>query len=312
MVPMHGVPSSLIARNESWVRRQAQAMVRHLPASVEKADLIQVGLIAVAQAAIGFRWEGEPGSPGEDEAFVRYAHKRVKGAMLDELRQMDVLTRAQRRQIKALQVARERWTTAHGSPPALAELAAATGLDLDEVAGLLHLEETSRTQSLEGGDDEDPGAAEQRHPATPRDEVEARVDTAIVLRRLHEFFAHLPERERRVIESQLGVGVAPSALAASLDLSPARISQIYKALVERFARRLGMQAGARATDRAKPADRAAFDAQVERREAELREASGRPEGGPWGELLERVFGGPLEGHAEHDGFIVVEPGTRWG
>ena len=42
------------------------------------------------------------------EAFVRYARARVKGAMLDELRQMDHLGRAQRRKIKALQIARER------------------------------------------------------------------------------------------------------------------------------------------------------------------------------------------------------------
>ena len=37
---MQGVPSSLIAKNESWVRKQAQALARHLPSNVEKADLI--------------------------------------------------------------------------------------------------------------------------------------------------------------------------------------------------------------------------------------------------------------------------------
>ena len=43
MISMQGVPSSLIAKNESWVRKQAQALARHLPSNVEKADLIQVG-----------------------------------------------------------------------------------------------------------------------------------------------------------------------------------------------------------------------------------------------------------------------------
>jgi RNA polymerase sigma factor for flagellar operon FliA len=54
MISMDGVPSVLIAKNQSWVRKQAQALVRHLPANVERADLIQVGLIAVAQAAVTF------------------------------------------------------------------------------------------------------------------------------------------------------------------------------------------------------------------------------------------------------------------
>ena len=102
MSSLQGVPSALIARNESWVRRQAQALARHLPSNVEKADLIQVGLIAVAQAAIGFQWEGSRDTPEADEAFVRYARARVKGAMLDELRQMDHLGRGQRRKLKAV------------------------------------------------------------------------------------------------------------------------------------------------------------------------------------------------------------------
>src|ERR1700712_1931557 len=109
MISMHGVPSSRIARNESWVRKQASALARRLPSNVEKADLIQAGLIAVAQAALGFEWEGDHDSEEGKEAFVRYARMRVKGAMLDELRQMDQMGRAQRRKVKVIQIARERW-----------------------------------------------------------------------------------------------------------------------------------------------------------------------------------------------------------
>ncbi len=43
MISMQGVPSSLIARNESWVRQQAGALMRRLPSNVEKADLIRPG-----------------------------------------------------------------------------------------------------------------------------------------------------------------------------------------------------------------------------------------------------------------------------
>ena len=121
MISMQGVPSSLIARHESWVRKQASALSRRLPANVEKADLIQAGLIGVAQAAINFRWEGDPDSEEGREAFLRYAQLRVKGAMLDELRQMDQLSRSQRRKFKVIQIARERWMQGHDSPPNLTE-----------------------------------------------------------------------------------------------------------------------------------------------------------------------------------------------
>ena len=134
---MDGVPSVLIARNQSWVRKQAQALVRHLPANVERADLIQVGLIAVAQAAVSFQWEGDRDTPEAQEAFVRYARMRVKGAMLDELRQMDFLTRGERRKIKVIQIARERLRQSTGKEPSLGELARATSMHADEIGALM-------------------------------------------------------------------------------------------------------------------------------------------------------------------------------
>jgi RNA polymerase sigma factor for flagellar operon FliA len=180
---MQGVSSALVARNESWVRKQAGALMRRLPSNVEKADLIQAGLIAVAQAALGFKWEGDPDSAAGKEAFVHYARMRVKGAMIDELRQMDQLGRAQRRKIKVIQIARERWQAVHGVTPGLAELGTLCGIGVDEIALLDRAAMMVQAQSLSEDDDSNDRAPVQP-PATARDEVDARVDTAIVLRRL--------------------------------------------------------------------------------------------------------------------------------
>ncbi|MFY9510784.1 MAG: sigma-70 family RNA polymerase sigma factor [Rubrivivax sp.] len=294
MVPMQGVPSALIARNESWVRKQAQALVRHLPANVEKADLIQVGLIAVAQAALSFVWDGDHDSDAGREAFVRYARQRVKGAMLDELRQMDTLSRTQRRQIKVLQIARERWRGLNGSEPRLAELAAVCKMDIDEVALLERLAASSRTESIDGGGDS--GFAEQHHPATERDEVEARVDTAIVMRHLEAFFAKLPAQERQVIDAYLGVGLSPVKLAASLQLSPSRISQMYQGLLRRLAARFGDAPHQRSTDKLSWRDD--VDTMVTAHDADT----------GWGGLMEEVLVSPAERFGIR---IDIPPGTRW-
>ena len=164
MISMQGVPSSLIAKNESWVRKQAQALARHLPSNVEKADLIQVGLIAVAQAALGFEWEGDRDTPEATEAFLRYARARVKGAMLDELRQMDHLGRGQRRKLKALQIARERWRGANGAEPGLAQLAELCGMSIDEIARLEQADLEGRARSSSAtADAEDPPVQQNQH-----------------------------------------------------------------------------------------------------------------------------------------------------
>lgn len=284
MISMQGVPSALIARSESWVRKQAQALVSRLPANVERADLIQVGLIAVAQAAIGFEWDGDRESAEAREAFVRYAQRRVKGAMLDELRQMDELSRPQRRKIKVVQIARERWRVEHGTEPALSQLAERCKMDIAEVARLDQLAEAATKATPHDDEDE---FHDRDHPATEKDEVEARVDTAIVMRRLEQFFAGLSESERQVIDAYLGVGLSPVDLASSMKVTPSRVSQIYGDVVRRAARHFGATQDQRAIDRVERPAAPSMDELVALREQVLREAQGATEG--WGELLQDVL-----------------------
>jgi RNA polymerase sigma factor for flagellar operon FliA len=312
MISMQGVPSSLIARNESWVRRQAQSLIRRLPSNVEKADLIQVGLIAVAQSALSFEWEGDRDTEEAKEAFARYARMRVKGAMLDELRQMDHLGRAQRRKVNVIRIARERWRGGHGADPSLTELSKLTGIGVDEIASLEQAARAGQTESLsDDGDTED--HARPAQPATAQDEVEARVDTGILLRRLERFFAGLPERERQVIDAYLGVGMTPIQLADSLKVSPSRVSQMYKAICERIAGHFGHAApNQRSMDRQGPAAAARFNELLAMREAELARST---ELGAWGEMVEGVLGLPREQFgqpADGEERVEVNSSTRWG
>jgi RNA polymerase sigma factor FliA len=316
MISMQGVPSSLIAKNESWVRKQAQALARHLPSNVEKADLIQVGLIAVAQASLGFQWEGDRDTPEATEAFLRYARARVKGAMLDELRQMDHLGRGQRRKIKALQIARERWRSAHGIEPSMAQLAELCEMSIDEMSKLEQADLEGRAKSNPVDEDGDEQVAEYRG-ATPHDEVEARVDTGIVMRRLERFFAALPERERQVIDAYMGIGLTPAQLAAELKVTPSRVSQMFKALVQRTALHFG-QDPKRALDRLPERSPDAFERRIAQRELEL--AANASEGA-WGRMMESALTRPLApGQDKAKVRAVPLPGqrirvdsdTRWG
>jgi len=308
MSSLHNVPSALIARNQSWVRQQAQALVSRLPANVERADLIQVGLIAVAQAWLTFEWPGAHDTDEAQQAFVAYARKRVRGAMIDELRQMDHLSRSQRRKVKAIQIARQRYRSANGSEPRLTQLSELVGMPIDEIAALervAHIE-----QQANGDEDDDHEFGHMPQPYTEQSEVEARVDTGIVMRRLSQFFAGLPERERQVIDAYLGVGLEPAALAAALQLSTSRISQIYGALVRRIAVLTG-HGPRRAIDLPDAAPQVEFGKLVQEREAELGHS---PDDGAWGELLEQMLTLPTErfGAEPERGALRVTGDTRWG
>lgn len=305
MISMQGVPSSLILRNESWVRQQAQILMRRLPSNIEKADLIQVGLIAVAQAALGFEWEGDRETDEAREAFVRYARLRVKGAMLDELRQMDHLSRTQRRKVKVVQVARERLRATHDNSAA-ADISQLCGLSVEEIFELeaqAHVGQIVSSTEHENADDPAPA----HEPATEHDEVEARVDTGILMRRLERFFATLPERDRQVIDAYLGVGLTPIKLAEAMQVTPSRVSQMFTALCARIGIHLGHGATGghhRSTDRAHIDSAAAFEAVVAEREAEL----ARPDAGAWAERFETLFATP----SSPDEPLIINATTRWG
>ena len=310
MISMHGVPSSLILRNESWVRKQANAIARRVPSNVEKADLIQVGLIAVAQSALGFEWEGDRETEEARDAFVRYARMRVKGAMLDELRQMDHLGRAQRRNIKLIQVVRERWRASHGTEPTATEISTMCELKPDEIIQLEAVARAGQTTSLSQDEDSD-DPMPLHEPATSREEVEARVDTSILMRRLEKFFATLPSRDRQVIDAYLGIGMTPVELAQSMAISPSRVSQLFRSICDRIGIHLGHDGHHRSTDRPAAVTTERLDQMIAEREAELARAEAHR---PWTQLFEQALApgaGSVNGEAD-DERLTVTSTTRWG
>jgi RNA polymerase sigma factor for flagellar operon FliA len=295
MISMHGVPSSLILRNESWVRKQAHSLARRLPSNVERADLIQVGLIAVAQSALAFEWEGDRETEEARNAFVRYAHRRVKGAMLDELRQMDQLGRSQRRLVKIIQVAKERWRTSHATDATASDISELTRMSVEQIFELEQAACSVHIQSLSDSTDSDDGPP-AIEPATERDEVEARVETGMLLRRLEPFFAKLPERERKIIDAYLGIGLSPVKLAESMNISQSRMSQLFGSVCKRIEVHQG-HAASRASDRT---------SEHVHEPSEISHA--------WTEPLQRVLMVPTPGTGcgNNTAPLLVDSTTRWG
>ena len=80
------------------VKRIAYHMMARLPASVEVDDLIQVGLIGLLDAVS--RFDGTQGAQ-----FESYATQRIRGSMLDDLREADWLPRHVRQKSRKIEAA---------------------------------------------------------------------------------------------------------------------------------------------------------------------------------------------------------------
>ena len=91
---------SMLRQYSSLVRRLAHQMIAKLPANVEIDDLIQVGMIGLTDALTRF-------DAGQGVQFETFATQRIRGAMLDELRGGDWMSRGTRRQQRCRQHARK-------------------------------------------------------------------------------------------------------------------------------------------------------------------------------------------------------------
>ena len=80
----------LLKQHSSLVRRLAHQMIAKLPANVELDDLVQVGMIGLTDALARF-------DASQGVQFETFATQRIRGAMLDELRGSDWLSRGTRR-----------------------------------------------------------------------------------------------------------------------------------------------------------------------------------------------------------------------
>lgn len=89
---------ALLRQHVPLVRRIAHHMIAKLPPNVELDDLIQVGMIGLAEALSRYQ-------AAQGVQFETFATQRIRGAMLDELRDSDWMSRSSRKSQKDIEQA---------------------------------------------------------------------------------------------------------------------------------------------------------------------------------------------------------------
>ena len=142
-------PDAVVQEYAPLVKRIANHLRGRLPDSVDQDDLIQVGLIALLEAARQY-------SPTKGASFETYAGIRVRGAMLDEVRSTDWTPRSVYRRQRELTAAIQAVENRTGKPADAREIAAELGLSLEEYFRLVTSAAAYRLFSLDqDGEDGD-------------------------------------------------------------------------------------------------------------------------------------------------------------
>lgn len=209
-------PERLIQNHLGLVRKIAWHTHARVSTALDIEELVQIGMIALIEAARTFEDRGHA-------AFSTYANVRVRGAMIDALRKQATMCRSALKRRRELNAAREQLSGELGRAPTDVELAeyfdvpvASIQQDITATQGLRYesMDEVYSDHSIWFADEE-PDAFEQLQSAGLRE--------ALV-----EAIGKLPEREAMVLQLYFVEEMNLEEIGQTLGVGAARVCQIKK------------------------------------------------------------------------------------
>lgn len=213
------------------VKRMAHHMMKSLPPNVQVDDVIQSGLIGLLDAARRYQ-------EGRGAQFETYAVQRIRGAMLDALRQSDWLPRGLRRSLRCVEASINKLEQQHGRPPTEQELADALNMPLADYQQLLQDArgyQIVASEDLEGSGEED--YVEHYYADDRPGPLQSLLDED-QRRTLIAAIEDLPDRERKVMGLYYEQELNLRETGEVLGITESRVCQLHSQTIARLRSRL--------------------------------------------------------------------------
>ena len=203
------------------VRSIVERIRQRLPNTIEADDLYSIGVTGLVAAARNYH-------PDQERSFGSYANTRIEGAILDELRRMDYMSRGNRAKAKRLGTAISKLEQEQGGNIREGSLCAEMQMTEQQLAELQEDVREVRFVSL----DEDQGEAEDQslhdmipdHSSVSALEV---LDRKEVLSLLAQRMAKLSDVQKKVLAMYYYENMKLSEIASCFGLTESRICQIH-------------------------------------------------------------------------------------
>jgi RNA polymerase sigma factor for flagellar operon FliA len=214
--PRDTAEEALVREHLPLVGYLVSEVLAKVPSHVSRAELTSAGLAALAFAARAY--DAERGVP-----FTNFASIRIRGALIDDLRNTDWASRSVRAKARRQEAVVQTLTTELGRHPTEAELAAALGIDPAELGADRHDLHRAVVLSLDGF--ANPEALDSIAPsqdAGPEEQLLAHERIGY----LHDAVQLLPERLRMVVTQYYFEERPMADTAARLGVTESRVSQM--------------------------------------------------------------------------------------
>ena len=212
---------ALVLAHADLVRSIAYRVGQRLPAHVDRGDLVGVGMIGLLEAAARYR-------PSTGVPFEAFARRRVHGAIMDSLRDLDWVPRSVRSLQRRANTAAATLRQQLGREPSRDEVAdcigvAGTGADVTRV---LHTAAPAEPlQDDLSALEQWPDSSESAEAVLLRNEIAARVRREV---------ARLPVREQQILDSYYRRDQRMAEIGEAIGVCESRVSQLRSAALARL------------------------------------------------------------------------------
>lgn len=218
----------LIQHYRPLVRYVAERVHSKLPDKVELDDLTSAGNFGLMDAIEAF-------DPDRGVKFETYCSPRIRGAILDELRNMDWVPRLVRARAHQLSKATQSLEAHLGRKPTEQECAEELDMDMEEFERLKRDANAVSLVSLNTNYSEEEGERDLREIDILKDRKSADPLTEAQKRDLKSLLTKgLTRAERLIIVLYYYEEMTMKEIGATLDLSESRVSQMHSSIVARL------------------------------------------------------------------------------
>lgn len=202
------------------LRAMAFRLKERLPATVDVNDLISVGVEEMIKLSRKYDKE-------QNDSFWGYAKKRVYGSMLDFLRSLDVVGRASRTLIKAIDSLVDEYFNKHESEPDDEYLANALNEDIEKIRDARNVSSVVVTLGID----------DQMEIMSEENTLD-RIEKEDLIEKIEEILSTLEKRDQLVIQLYYYEELSLKEISEILQITEGRISQIHKRLMRKIRERL--------------------------------------------------------------------------
>lgn len=224
--------NELISEYLYLVKATASRVQKSLGVHVELEDLVHAGTMGLFDAATKYQDDKEV-------PFPVYAKHRIRGAILDSLRQLDWASRDARKQYRKMETVTRELTAKLCRTPTQIEIADAMGIDPKRWQSLMVDYRSFGLAFIQKRSPERGDNPAKEIPACTLNSPDRLLARSEVKRKIALAMQTLPHRHRQVVEMYYEADLTMKEIGGKLGVNESRVSQIHKSALAKMQASLG-------------------------------------------------------------------------